>query len=296
MKNAILKTFYKHRAAFDEMTVARDKTLIFPEDVSEYKNVPYIEDGDMAHCLDIFRPKGRTGEALPVIVDVHGGGMILGNKEFNRHFCAQISSMGYLVFCVEVRSVPEVKIFQQYEDLSRAMDYIKGIIPQYNGNPENVYAIADSGGANLLIYTMAMKNSQALAEAAGVTPTALEVKALGLISGMFYTTRFDKIGLCMPDYLYGKGYKKGNFAPYTNPEHPEVAGKLPPCYLVTSRNDNLQHYTLKFEKALAKYNVPHKLVNYPENRRMTHAFSVFEPFWEKSIHATREMLNYLNQY
>ncbi|MBQ8822299.1 MAG: alpha/beta hydrolase [Lachnospiraceae bacterium] len=296
MKNVLLKTFYKQRAEFNEMTAARDKTLIFPEDISEYRDIPYMGDGDKAHCLDIFRSKGRTGEALPVIVDVHGGGMILGNKEFNRHFCAQICSMGYLVFCVEVRSVPEVRIFEQYEDLSRAMDYIKEIVPQYNGDLQHVYAVADSGGANLLTYAIAMKKVDALAEAAGVTPTTLDVKALGLISGMFYTTKFDKIGLCMPDYLYGKGYKKSAFAPYTNPEHPEIVSALPPCYLVTSQNDNLQHYTLNFEKALTRHGVPHKLVNYPENKRMTHAFSVFEPFWEKSIDATAEMLDFLKQY
>ena len=296
MKDVMVETFYKQRAEFNEMTAEREKTFIFPDDVVEYKDVAYIEDNDKAHCLDIFCKEGRTGETLPVIVDVHGGGMVLGNKEFNRHYCALISSMGYLVFSIEFRLVPEVRAFEQYEDLSRAMDYIKEIIPKYCGNPERVYAIADSGGANLLTYATAMRKSKALAEAARVTPTTLDIKALGLISGMFYTTKFDKIGLFMPKYLYGKDYKKSAFAPYTNPEHPDIVSSLPPCYLVTSQNDNLQHYTLNFEKALTKQGIPHKLVNYPENKRMTHAFSVFEPFWEKSIESTKDMLKFLSQY
>ncbi len=296
MKDVMVETFYKQRAEFDEMTSERDKTLIFPENIEEYRDVAYMNDGDKAHNLDIFRPKGRTGEVLPVIVDVHGGGMILGNKEFNRHYCAQISSMGYLVFSVEFRLVPEVRAFDQYEDLSRAMDYIGEIIPRYCGDPERIYAIADSGGANVLTYAVAMRKSEALAQAAEVTPTSLEVKALGLISGMFYTTKLDKIGLFMPKYLYGKDYKKGVFSSYTNPEHPEIVKSLPPCYLVTSKNDNLQHYTLNFEKALTRHGIEHKLVDYPENKRMTHAFSVFEPFWDKSIDATKDMLKYLSQF
>lgn len=296
MKDVMLETFYKQRAEFNEMTARREKELVFPDNVVEYKDIAYIDDNDKAHRLDIFRPKGRDGEILPVIVDIHGGGMILGNKEFNRYFCAQISALGYLVFSIEFRLVPEVRVYEQYADISAAMDYIKEILPKYYGNPEHVYAVADSGGANLLVYSIAMKKSKALADVAGVRPTTLNVKALGLISGMFYTTRFDKIGLFMPKYLYGKDYKKGPFAAYTNPEHPDIITALPPCYLITSHNDNLQHYTLNFEKALTRYNIPHELVNYLKNKRMTHAFSVFEPFWDKSMEAVRDMLEFLNKY
>ena len=49
-----------------------------------------------------------------------------------------------------------------------------------------------------------------------------------LISGMFYTTKFDKIGLFLPKYLYGKQYKKAPFAAYVNPENPELLYALAP--------------------------------------------------------------------
>lgn len=296
MKDIMLDTFYKERTEFNEMTKKREKELFFPDNVIEYPNISYMNDNDEAHRLDIFRPKDRECEILPVIVDVHGGGMILGNKEFNRYFCAQISAMGYLVFSIEFRLVPEVQVFDQFADLSTAMDQIKELIPKYCGDPEHVYAMADSGGAYLLTYVIAMQKSKALAEAAHVTPTTLKVNALGLISGMFYTTKFDKIGLFMPKYLYGKDYKKSAFAPYVNPEHPDIVTSLPPCYLITSHNDNLQHYTLNFEKALARHNMPHELVNYPKNEKMTHAFSVFEPFWDKSVDAVTSMLAFLRKY
>ena len=46
--------------------------------------------------------------------------------------------------------------------------------------------------------------------------------SLGLISDMFYTRRFDQIGLFLPKTLYGRNYKKTPFLPFTNPEHPEI--------------------------------------------------------------------------
>lgn len=295
MANFLTKMFYKEREEFNQMTNARDEELTFPEGIEEYMNVSYSNKHE-AHRLDIFRPKGRENETLPVIVDVHGGGMILGNKEFNRYFCAQISAMGYLVFSIEFRLVPEFQVYDQYADLSSAMDSIQELIPKYNGDSEHVYVVGDSGGAHLIVYSIAMQRCKALAKAAHVTPSTLNVRALGLISGMFYTTKFDKIGMFMPKYLYGKDYKKSAFAPYVDPEHPDIVTSLPPCYLITSDSDNLQHYTLNFEKALARHQVPHELVNYPAGEKMTHAFSVFYPFMDESVDAISSMIKFLRKY
>ncbi|MBQ9768458.1 MAG: alpha/beta hydrolase [Lachnospiraceae bacterium] len=298
MNDVMVKTFYKQREEFNQMTNARQKTLSFPKGVIEYQNITYSTQHE-AHRFDIFRPEGKDNETLPVIINVHGGGMILGNKEFNRYFCAQISSMGFLVFSIEFRLVPEFQVYDQYADLSTAMDFIRELLPKYHGDPDRVYLAGDSGGAYLIVYTIAMQKCKALAEAAHVTPSTLNIRALGLISGMFYTTKFDKIGLFMPKYLYGQEYKKGAFAPYVNPEHPDIVTSLPPCYLITSDDDNLQHYTLNFEKALTKHQVPHELVNYPKkpnNRKLTHAFSVFYPFMDESIEVITSMLEFFRKH
>lgn len=292
----LTKTFYKQRAEFNETADTREKSMDFPKGVKEYRDIAYSEDGNAAHRLDIFRPEGRDGEILPVIIDVHGGGLLLGNKEFNRYFCAQISAMGYLVFSVEFRLIPEYQVYDQFADLSMAMEFIQELIPKYNGDLEQVYVVGDSGGAYIIIYTIAMQKSKALAEAAHVTPSSLKVKALGLISGMFYTNKFDNIGLFLPKYLYGKKYKKSTFAPYVNPEHPDIVTSLPPCCLITSKDDMLQHYTLNFEKALTRHNMPHELINYPENKKLTHAFCVFEPYMAESMNAITSMLRFLRRY
>ncbi len=278
------------------MTEAHVKDLTFPSNVDEYPDVVYSGDSPNVQSMDIFRPKGRENETLPVIVNIHGGGLLLGNKEFNRHYCALLSSMGFVVFSIEFRLIPEIQVYEQFCDISRGMDSVKMLIPQYQGDPEHVYVVGDSGGAYLIVYTIAMQKSKSLAQAAHVTPSTLQVNAIGLISGMFYTTRFDKIGLCLPPYLYGKDYKKSDFAPYTNPEHPDIITSLPPCFLVTSRSDNLQHYTLNFEKALTRHHVPHELKNYPKNKKLIHAFSVFDPFAKESLDSTNAMIQFFRKY
>lgn len=99
--------FYKQREDFLKTLPERDKKFTFPDDVEEIKNVPYASDGLPAHRLDIYRPRKAGGQKLPVIVNVHGGGLIIGCKEFNRYFCANLCKKGYLVFSVEYRLVPD---------------------------------------------------------------------------------------------------------------------------------------------------------------------------------------------
>ena len=62
--------------------------LTFPEGVICSTDIAYADDGIKAHMLDIYRPEDSQEKILPVIINVHGGGLIIGNKEFNRYFCA----------------------------------------------------------------------------------------------------------------------------------------------------------------------------------------------------------------
>ena len=290
------KIFYKQRADFERSSAARDKELTFPEDVCETKDIRYSEDACDAHRMDIFCPKGREQEILPVIVNIHGGGLVLGSKEFNRFYCAKLSEQGFLVYSLEYRLVPDCTIFDQLSDLSLAMEAVRERLSRDQGDAEHVYAVADSGGACLLTYFAAMQNNRELADAAQITPSKLPLRALGLISGMFYTTCFDQIGLFLPKYLYGRNYKQGAFAPYVNPEHPAVVGSLPPCYLVTSKKDHLQRYTLRFKQALADNQVPYRLQNFCKNPQLTHAFSVFFPFLKESDESIQSMVDFLRKY
>lgn len=296
MSQFITKMFYKQRAEFLKSAKEREKTLTFPDTIAEQKDIFYDEDHSDTHRLDIFYPKAQKGTTLPVIVNVHGGGLLMGTKEFNRYFCAQLSAQGFLVFSVEYCLAPENQLYDQIRDLSLAMNYIQTHLSEHHGDPGHVYAIGDSGGACLLIYAAAAQKSTTLAQAAHVTPSTLHLNALGLISGMFYTNRHDQIGTFLPRYLFGKNYKKSAFAPFVNPEHPEIAGSLPPCFLVTSHNDNLQHYTLNFEKALTRNHIPHELLNFPKQKELTHAFSVFEPFLPESVKTITSMTTFLQKY
>ena len=296
MSDIMIKQFYKQRSDFDISSVKRDERLSMPDGVICTQNVAYASDNNPSHKLDIYRPGNMEGKVFPVIINVHGGGLIIGNKEFNKYFCALLCKRGFLVYSIEYQLIPDCMIFDQFRDVYMAMDYIKDRIRDDNGDESHVYMVGDSGGACLIMYTNAIQNSTKIAAAAGVKPSELHINALGLISGMFYTDRLDKIGMFLPKYLYGKDYKKSAFAEYVSPVNSEIVNSLAPAWLVTSHNDFLRKYTLDFEKALSDAGVEHELVEFPKDKKLTHAFSVFEPFLPESEKTIDMMVKYLRKF
>lgn len=47
--------------------------------VTVKKDIPYISDGNKYHLLDIYYPE-NAAEKLPVIIDIHGGGLMYAEK------------------------------------------------------------------------------------------------------------------------------------------------------------------------------------------------------------------------
>ena len=292
MSNYIETAFMQQRTDFMKTLPDRRKRFSIPDDVDMYLDIEYVNDQNEAHRLDVFRPSESPDKELPIIFNVHGGGLIMGCKEFNRYFCARLCKLGYVVFSIEYRLVPEYTFYHQCTDFFQALRYVQDYGNLYYGKTDEIYGVGDSGGAMLLTDGAAMQNNPERAAAAQVSVCPAPLQALGLISGMFYTNRFDQIGLSLPKYLYGTDYKQSDFAPYVNPTYQKLVQALPPCLLVTSKNDNLHHYTTKFEKALTKYNMPHRLLDFPKNKQLTHAFSVFEPFLPESTQTIQAIAEY----
>ena len=286
--------FKKKREDFQKLTEERFGNFKFPDGVMRMPNIRY-DKRYQERKLDVYRPDDTSAD-LPVIVNVHGGGLVMGNKEFNTYFCAQLAKLGFVIFSVEYRLVPDTKIYGQWDDVSRAMDFVNDNAPAFGGDLSNVYMVGDSAGALLIVYALALQKNRRFANTANVKPSKLNVSAAALISGMFYTTRFDEIGLFMANSLWGKGYKRRGIRRFTDPGYSGVAKHLPPCYLISSECDNLLHYTRNFADALCEADVQHQLLIFHEDERLTHAFPVFDPDLPESKSAIKDIAEFFNEY
>ena len=286
------KQIAKQEKVLEKWLTKHDKENPFPNDkVKISENISYLDDNKF-HLMDIYQPYNNE-KILPIIINIHGGGFLLGKKEVNKLYCAELAQKGYIVFCVEYPLSPKAKIIDILNDLIIAINKINGIAIDYNGNNNDLYLTGDSAGAYLCIYLSALKNNPNLNHLLKIKNKIIPtIKGLGLISGMFYTNKFDQIGVFVPKLIYGKNYKKNYNNAYYNIENKEIISYLSPCFLVTNKGDFLRHYSVNFSKKLAKYNIKYKLLNINSKKMLPHAFVAMLPETEEAKIANNEMIEF----
>jgi acetyl esterase/lipase len=269
---------------------------VSPDGIKEYRDIPYNNNSGKELLMDIFEPIVEKGTELPVIVNIHGGGLIGGSKNLSVGFCRQLAKRGYLVFSLEYRLIPEVRVYEQFDDVCAGMDCIGRKLVDFDVDFTRIYMVAESAGAYLATYVAAMKNSKALQDAIGYKPTNMVFKAMGLISGMFYTTRNDMLGRFLSHSIYGKDERSKAIAQYTNPEHPEIINNIPPCYLITSKADMLERYTLDFAGELGNKGIEHYLRHMGSDPKLLHAFPVLNAALPESERVIDEIVDWFKKH
>lgn len=263
-------------------------------EVTEYLNRPYMNKSEVALAMDVFMPKAKEDEELPVIVNIHGGGLVLGDRKMSRAYGHVLASRGYIVFNIEYRLAPRANVAEQMDDVCAGMDAIGSHLMDFEVDFGRIFLTADSAGAYLAIYTAAMKRSKRLQKVIGYEPTRMDFRAIGLVSGMFYTTLNDPLGFLLADQFYGNKATSPEFLELMNPEHHEILLNLPPVFLVTSRGDFLNNYSIMYHKALKAAGKTTKLVYYGD-ANLGHTFVTGEPTHPKSIDAIDRMLAWFEE-
>lgn len=264
--------------------------------IREHRDIPYTNRSGKQLLMDIFEPEVPKGTELPVIINIHGGALIMGNKEFSVGFCRQLARRGYLVCSLEYRLIPDVRVYEQFDDVCAGMDCVGRKLVEFDVDFTRIYLAAESAGAYLATYVAAMKKSGELQKAIGYEPSRMNFRAMGLISGMFYTTRKDSTGRFLARSFYGNDEKSKAMARYTNPEDPEIIYNIPPCYLVTSKADMLERYTLDFAGELGNKGVEHYLRHMGSDPKLIHAFPVLRPDLPESERVIDEIIRWFKEH
>ena len=85
-------------------------------------------------------------------------------------------------------------------------------------------------------------------------------------------------------------------ARFTNPEDPEIIEYIPPCYLVTSKADMLERYTLDFAGELSNKGVEHFLRHMGSDPKLIHAFPVLWPDLLESERVIDEIVDWFKKH
>lgn len=268
-----------------------------PAGVAALCDIPYLHDRQPEHMLDVYSPEEITGR-LPVIIDIHGGGFLYGKKELNKAFGYHLAKRGCLVFNLNYRLAPETKVPGQLWDIMHALLWIQRQLTRYPADEARIFLIGDSAGGVLAVMAALLLKSPRLRKVFDAPDVDLPVKALCVISGMLHVDA-PSIGYWgMRSMCFAKGYLKQDT--YRSMLFGKLAEMelLPPVFLVTSEEDELQKMTFHFARILRTRNVAHQLKCFEkgEIKRLGHIFPVQHPEYGESEACIEEMLAFFERY
>lgn len=236
----------------------RDAGLTTPEDIVRYDDIVYGADPKQ-QSLDVYRPKAAAGKKLPVIVSVHGGGWVYGDKERYQFYCMSLAQRGFAVVNFTYRLAPENQFPAPLEDTNLVMTWILAHGEEYGFDLTHIFAVGDSAGAHLLgLYAGICTNPDYAAEFAFQPPAGFAPTALGLNCGAYVIDMHGKNSdentqHLMLDFLPGKGTEHEQaLIDVTN----HVTPNYPPVFLMTCTGDFLKDQAPLLAAKLAEQDVP----------------------------------------
>ncbi len=272
--------------------VVESGNVRLPEELREIRDIAYETEDGGTLMADIVMPKEPSGGPLPVVVMIHGGALLFGNRRSNLPFRYNLSKLGYIVYSLEYRMIDETDFFGEVSDVCGGLRLAAKTAEEYNGDPGRISLIGESAGGLLALYAAAMTRSEILRRQIGCQCPDIRVHSLILNGGMLYTSRFDYIAAVYKKDLYRERRKDRDFMQYINPEHPEVVSHLPKVCLTSASGDFLRKSTLRYAKALKKAGHPTLLIYYPEGKNLPHAFVSLCP----SLKESRDALKRIDQF
>ena len=261
---------------------AKHATQTPPDSLDKVEDIPYIDDGNIYHKLDIYYPKGtKKSNKLPVIIDIHGGGWMYGDKDLNEYYCLALAEQGYCVFNMSYRLVPDVTVNEQLKDVAAALKWISENMKDYPADAENIMLTGDSAGGQLAVYSAVLLQSEELRNIFDVDNGNLDITALVLTSPV----SFMKDGGAFSVYtkiLWGRDWKTKETYNYMDlSEIIDYAEQMPSTYLITSSGDSLAHdQTVRAYNLLLEKGVKCEISDYGEEfgEPLPHVFSILFPF------------------
>lgn len=262
------------RWSFARSDAVRDAGLSTPDDVIRYDGIRYGED-PLWQALDVYRPRGGEDEALPVIVSVHGGGWVYGDRSLYQFYCMSLAQRGFAVVNFSYRLAPEHKFPAPLEDANTVFHWVLDHAGRYRFDPRHIFAVGDSAGANILgLYCAACADPGYAAGYGFRCPDGFVPKAAALNCGQYHIERKrlpSTLGqLLIRDYLPGRG-SAGELERIDVAAH--ITSRFPPVFLMTSNGDFLRGQAPPLYRALEANGVPCVYRCYGSTReRLGHVF------------------------
>jgi acetyl esterase/lipase len=131
------------------------RKLVYPFRMREprvrvHRNIAYDDETGRRGLLDVYVPAETPPQGAPVLLQVHGGGWTIGNKDQQGIPLMQhLAAKGWVCVAINYRLSPRDAFPAHVIDVKKAIAWIKEHIESYGGDPDYLAITGGSAGGHL---------------------------------------------------------------------------------------------------------------------------------------------------
>ncbi len=265
--------------------------------VTVVRNIDYAGDGTRAHRLDVIRRRIDPPTGAPVLVYIHGGAWVIGDKrEQGLPLLHELARRGWVTVTINYRLSPRATWPDHLVDCKRALAWVRAHIADYGGDPGFIAVSGGSAGGHLCSMVALTPGDPAFQPGFEDAPTTVDacVPFYGVydMTAGRGTSHYDKgLMTLLERRVFKRRYddEPGVFEEASPLRR--VNGDAPPFFVVHGTHDTLVPVAeaRRFVEALRA--VSHAPVLYAELPYTQHAFDVLPSV--RSAHAVAAVVRFL---
>ena len=257
------------RTLFTIGDLKRDLGWVPPTDVEAIENVSY-GSCDKWHLLDLYRPKDAEGK-LPVLLNIHGGAWVYGDKKVYAPYCMYLATQGFAVVNASYRLAPKHTFPAPLEDVGAMVEWVVDHAEEYGLDVSNLFFVGDSAGAHLATAYTAIQLNEAYAKSfPGIKVDERFIpKGLLLNCGVFdIEVEWKKQGRALTPFLTDLLGEKPTVESVKQMSPAQfITSDFPSVHLTTSNGDFLRKHSYRLKEVLEKKSVEVVFKEYGEKKK-----------------------------
>ena len=247
--------------------------------VRVHRNVAYGEHGKR-NLLDVYQPETAREGGFPVLLQIHGGGWMIGEKQQQgQPLMYHLAQRGWLCVACNYRLSPKATFPDHIVDVKRCIAWIRAHAAEYGGNPGFIAITGGSAGGHLAALAALTPNEPVWQP--GFESVDTRVDAAVPIYGVYdFLDRTDIRGSMSMEGVLSKYVLK--CTPLENAELWDSGSPLsharpdaPPLFVLQGSHDSLVWVEEARTFVNRLRNVSEQVVAYGELPGAQHAFEVF---------------------
>lgn len=257
-------------------------------------DLSYKDDGDLYHNFDIYYGNS-SGNLLPTVINVHGGGLVYGTKEICKQACVYMAKFGFNVANINYRLLPDVTLRDQIKDVIDGLTYIYENSHRLNLRSDKIFLTSDSAGSFLTLAALAIMKDENFREIFGIKAKDIRISGMALISPMIGLLKSGSLSLINEPARRGLTQDQ---IPFTDDILKALTNTiLLPTIITTSEEDFIRDQALSIKNFLDERNIKNIFLDFKktDSHPLGHGFAITHPDLEESSQVFMEINNFFKK-